>query len=478
VHAPEDGRPDEGPLSWSPGELQGREVVVVGLARSGVSAANLLLRQGARVVATDTRPARELPEQVVALQERGVRLELGGHRPESFTGASLVVVSPGVPWDAPILIRARQAGTPVIAEIELGYRCARGRVVAITGTKGKSTTAAALGAMLRAADGAGDVRVGGNIGTALTSLVEGATPRTTFVVEVSSFQLEGTDTFHPEIALFLNLEADHLDRHRTVRDYAAAKARVFRNQTPADWAVVNADDPGVLTLARAGRGRLLPFSATPLQGEGAFFLDGEARLRREGRDECLFPETAIRLPGRHLALDLLAAGAAARLLGAPPDALARAVAGFAGSDHVLAEVAEHDGVRYFDDSKATNVAATRRGLEAFASPVLAILGGRSKGGDFRQLREPVARHARAVLLIGEAAEEIASALEGTVPLRRCGSMEEAVSEARARARPGDVVLLSPGCASFDMFADYAERGRSFQRAVRVEIGREPSGTES
>lgn len=461
-------------VSWAPEALRDRDVAVVGLARSGVAAASLLLRLGARVVATDTRPASELPPAVRALRDRGVRLELGGHRLRTLTGASLVVVSPGVPWDSSPLVEARRAGVPVVAEIELGYRCARGRVVAITGTKGKSTTAAALGAMLRAADERGDVRVGGNIGTALCGLVEGATSSTTFVVEVSSFQLEGTESFHPEVALFLNLETDHLDRHPTAEAYAAAKARVFRNQTRADWAVVNADDPAVLALARAGRGRLLPFSAGPLAGEGAFFLDGAARIRLDGGEERLFPQDAIRLPGRHLALDLLAAGAAARVLGAPPEALARAVEGFAGSDHVLSRIAEHGGVVYYDDSKATNVAAARSGLAAFEGPVIPIMGGRSKGGDFRQLREAVAR-ARVVLLIGEATDEIAGALEGAAPVQRCASMDEAVAAARARAQPGDVVLLCPGCASFDMFTDYAERGRAFQRAVREEIRRSPGG---
>src|SRR5262245_3598838 len=235
--------------------LAGKRVVVVGLARSGVAAAEYLARQGARVVATDRKGQGELPEEVLKLADRGVRLEAGGHRTESFTAADMVVVSPGVPWGLPELQAARAAGVEVLAELELGWRELRGTVAAVTGTKGKSTTTAALGAMLAA--GGGDVRVGGNIGTPLCALLDGSTDRTQWVLEVSSFQLEGTALFHPHLAVFLNLAADHLDRHASFEEYAAAKSRIFANQTEADWAVVNADDPQVLQRARAGRARRL-----------------------------------------------------------------------------------------------------------------------------------------------------------------------------------------------------------------------------
>src|SRR5688500_5371094 len=252
-----------------------------------------------------------------------MRLEAGGHRKETFRAADLVVVSPGVPWNAPELEVARAAGVPVIGELELGYRFLKGTVVAVTGSKGKSTTTAAIGAMLREAGG--DVRVGGNIGTAVTGLVEGSTQATTFVLEVSSFQLEAADTFHPKVAVFLNLSSDHLDRHGSFEEYARAKGRIFARQQADDWAVVNADDPGVLALAGEARSRRLPFSDARLDGDGAFFADGEARLRRGGETESLFRRDEVRLPGAHLATDLLAAGAAARLSGAPVDAIARAV---------------------------------------------------------------------------------------------------------------------------------------------------------
>ena len=299
--------------------------MVVGLARSGIAAAEFLARRGEAVVATDRKPAGELPAEVMRLEAQGVRLELGGHRRETFAGASMVVVSPGVPWDLPELSAARGAGVPVLAEIELAFRHLKGTVTAVTGTKGKSTTTAALGAMLR------DYFVSGYVkGGYLIGLVEGSTEATDYAVEVSSFQLEGTLRFRAQVAVFLNLSADHLDRHPTFEDYARAKARVFANQTEADWAVVNADDPAVLALARRARARVLPFRASgePIAGgDGAFFAEGEARLVRDGRTETLFALSTVRLPGAHLAGDLLAAAAAARVRGAEPEHIARAVAG-------------------------------------------------------------------------------------------------------------------------------------------------------
>jgi UDP-N-acetylmuramoylalanine--D-glutamate ligase len=442
--------------------------VVVGLARSGVAAAEFLARRGEAVVATDAKGVADLEEAVLSLARLGVRLELGGHRSETFAAARSVVVSPGVPWELPELEAARQAGVPVVAEIELAYRHLQGRVVAVTGTKGKSTTTAALGAMLRE-DGV-DARVGGNIGSPLVSLVEGSTAATTFVVEVSSFQLEGIDRFHPAVAVWLNLSPDHLDRHPTLEAYAAAKARVFRNQGEHDWAVVDADDPAVVAAARRGRARILPVrvSGEPLaEGDGAFFVGDEARMRRGGEpEERLFTRSEVVLPGPHLTGDLLFAAAAARLLGTPAGAISRAVRAFHGVEHVLELVATLDGVRYYNDSKATNVEAARRSLQSFASPVVAILGGRYKGGDFGELAPALAKRGRGVVAIGEARDRVAAALQGAVRVDLCGSLEEAVARARELAQPGDVVLLAPACSSFDMFRDYAHRGRAFKEAVR------------
>jgi len=444
----------------------GQRAVVVGLARSGVAAAAFLARRGASVTAVDRKPESELPKEALALRELGVRLELGPHRRETFLAGELVVVSPGVAWELEELEAAREAGIPVIAEIELAFQHLRGEVAAITGTKGKSTTTAALGAMLREAGK--DARVGGNIGAPLIGLVEGSTEATAFAVEVSSFQLEGTTSFRPRVAVWLNLSADHLDRHPTLEAYVAAKARIFANQRPEDWAVVNADDPVVLAQARQARARQLLFRVTgqPLAvGDGAFFAEGAARLRRDGAEETLFARADLSLPGAHLHGDMLVAAAAARLMGAPAEAIVRAVRGFRGVEHVLEHVATVDGVAYYNDSKATNVEAARRSLEAFAEPVVVILGGRYKGGDFADLIPSLRAHGRAVVAIGEATERITSALAGILPLEPAQSIREAVLKGRSLARPGDVVLLAPACSSFDMFQDYAERGRAFKAEV-------------
>jgi len=360
-------------------------------------------------------------------------------------------------------VAARAAGVPVLAEIELAFRHLKGRVAAITGTKGKSTTTAALGAMLR--EGGGDVRVGGNIGEALTSLVDGSTEATTFVVEVSSFQLEGIERFRPQVAVFLNVSADHLDRHPSFEAYVRAKARVFENQTAGDWAVVNALH---LVKAQGIRSRVLRFheEGYPPDGDAAFFEAGQARIRLEGRVESLFPLSAVHLPGAHLAGDLLAAAAAARLLGASPAEIARAVERFHGVEHVLEHVATVRGVAYYNDSKATNVDAARRSLLAFPGPLLVIMGGRYKGGDFGELGPALEGRVKRVLAIGEASGQIAAALGGVVPVEECDSLRNAVDRAAAMAVPGDTVLLAPACSSFDMFRDYADRGRAFKEEVR------------
>ena len=447
-------------------ELAGKNVVVVGLARSGLKAAQLLARRGARVVATDRKPEGELPPEVVRLREEGVELEAGGHRRESFTAADLVVVSPGVPWELPELEAARSAGVEVLAELELAYRFMKGTVAAVTGTKGKSTTTAALGAMLK--ETGRDVRVGGNIGEAASGLVEGSGDETVFVLEVSSFQLEGTRAFHPHLAMFLNLSADHLDRHPSFEAYAAAKARIFANQTETDWAVVNADDPAVLDLARAGRARRVGFSpAPPAEGDGAYFAGDEARLARDGQAETLFRRSEVRAARR-----APGAGPAGRRrrrapFGRARPAIARAVRSFTGAEHVLERVAVVGGVAFYNDSKATNVAAARKSLEAFAGPVLAIVGGRYKGGDFAELAPALSRQGKAVLAIGEARERLAQALGAVVPVVPCADLAEAVEQAFARSAPGDTVVLAPACSSFDMFEDYAHRGRAFKEAVRA-----------
>lgn len=444
-------------------DLAGQRVLVVGLARSGVAAARYCLDHGADVIATDGKKEADLGPEVVALGRRAT-LELGGHRPASFSGADLVVVSPGVPWELPELEAARAAGVAVMAELELAYRLLHGRVVAVTGTKGKSTTTAAIGAMLQ--QEGWDVRVGGNIGRPAMDLVEGSTETSLFVLEVSSFQLEGTRAFRPEVAVFLNLSPDHLDRHPSFDAYAQAKARIFANQQSSDWKVVNADDPEVLRLAAASAARRVTFGAGP-QDDGAFFAGGLAQLRHENRREVLFREDTVRVPGAHLASDLLAAATASRLMGATPAAIARAVESFRGAEHTLEEVATVRGVTFFNDSKATNIAAAQKSLESFTRPVHVIMGGRHKGGDFADLAPAVTSRVKRIFAIGEARATIAIALGGVRPVEACDSLEAAVDAAMGGALAGDVVLLAPACSSFDMFRDYAERGQRFKAAVAM-----------
>lgn len=440
--------------------VQHKHVVVAGGGRSGAAAAELLLSRGARVTLSDTAS----PADADRLRALGVVVEVGPHRAELFSGASLVVLSPGVPPDQPAIAEARRAGVAVIGEVELASRWLSGRVIAVTGTKGKSTTTTLTARMLQEAGF--DVTAGGNLGTALSAQVRASHPGTLHVVEVSSFQLETTDTFHPWVAVLLNLSADHLDRHGSFEAYAAAKARVFANQTPDDWAVVNADDPAALALARHAKARRLDFGLDAPMAEGVTVEGGDIVRRAAGRAAPLVPLSSVRLPGRHLLGDVLAATAVGCVAGVPPAAMRRAVEGFSGLEHALERVAEIGGVAFVNDSKATNIAAARRAVESFSGDVVLILGGRFKGGRFEDLGDVLRARARAVIAIGEAAPLIEAALGAIVPVTRATSMTEAVASAFARATPGGVVLLAPACASFDMFADYADRGRRFKDAVR------------
>jgi UDP-N-acetylmuramoylalanine--D-glutamate ligase len=439
--------------------VHGKRVTVVGAARSGVAAAELLVRRGATVTLTDLRA--EIPEEQ-ALRAAGVRLALGGHQSSLFTRADLIVLSPGVPANMAAIVEARAAGIPVIGELELASRWLRGRIVAITGTKGKSTTTTLTGRMLEA--GGHRVLVGGNIGHALSAQVESSTTDTIHVVEASSFQLESIDTFRPWIAVLLNFSPDHLDRHADVAEYAAAKSRIFVNQTAADWAVLNADDESVCRMAAEAASRKLQFSMTDSLASGVL-VHGDSIVRRTADgDRPLVPLSSIRLLGRHLIADVLAASAVASLAGVDAEAMTTAVEGFRGLEHALEPVAEFGGVMFVNDSKATNIEAARRAIESFDSPVV-IMGGRFKGGDFADLREVLAGRHASVVAIGEARALIRQAFSGVVPMQEAGDMSAAVRTAFASASPGMAVVLAPACASFDMFRDYAERGRVFKQEV-------------
>jgi UDP-N-acetylmuramoylalanine--D-glutamate ligase len=443
-------------------DVTGRHAVVAGGGRSGAAVAELLRSRGARVTLSDTAATLADGPRLIAL---GIAVELGPHRRELFTAADLVVTSPGIPWDHDVLAAAREAGVPVMGEIELAFRWLRGRVIAITGTKGKSTTTTLTARMLR--EGGFDVTAGGNLGTALSAQVAQSTPASVHVVEVSSFQLEATETFHPWIAVLLNLSADHLDRHRSFEAYAAAKARIFRNQAPADWAVINADDPAALALARDARARRLEFALDRTLASGVTVDSGEIVWRQPSGVAPLVPVSSVRLRGRHLLSDVLAATAVSCIAGVPAPAIRRAVESFTGLEHALEPVAEVGGVQFVNDSKATNIDAARQALDSFEPGVVAVMGGRFKGGRFEDLRDVVGANVDAIVAIGEARPLIRAALGDVVPVHDAESMHDAVRTAAGLARAGGAVLLVPACASFDMFADYAARGRAFKAEVQA-----------
>lgn len=441
--------------------VRGRRVVVVGAARSGMAAAELAAKRGARVTLTETRDVFDGADR---LRAQGVELELGGHKAETLASADLIVTSPGVASEQPVFDAARAKRVETIGELEFAWRWLTGRVIAITGTKGKSTTTTLIGRMLDAAGR--QVMVGGNIGTPLSAQVEQATADTVHVVETSSFQLEATTTFRPWIAVWLNFSDDHLDRHPTIDAYAAAKARIFANQGPNDWAVLNADDAAVLAHARHAKAQRALFSLEGTTRDG-FVVDGDWIVRRTATHvDRLIPLGAVELAGRHLLNNVLAAAAAAHIAGVQPQAMVDALRGFHGLPHVMEPVAEIRGVRFVNDSKATNVEAARRSIESFEHGVVPIIGGRYKGGDFGELGEALATRGRAVIAIGESAARVRDALSGVVPVLDAASMRDAVARGYEAAKPDGVVLLAPACSSFDWFSDYAERGEVFKEEVR------------
>ncbi len=436
-------------------------VVVLGAARSGVAAAALLARRGAHVVLSDIRDSIADADR---LRGAGVTLELGGHRADTLADAELIVLSPGVSPKLPAVDRAREQGTPVISEVELAARWLRGRIVAVTGTKGKTTTTVLTGRMLEA-DGH-HALVGGNVGTALSSQVEVSSPDVIHVVELSSFQLELTETFRPWIAVLLNLSPDHLDRHASFQEYVDAKARIFANQTSSDSMVINADDPHVLEVARRSRARRLMFAVTEPLDEGVVVAGNSVTSRTGTGDQTLFPLSAVRLPGRHLLSDVLAAAAVGTVVGVSIPGMRSAVEAFEGIEHTLEAVADVDGVQFVNDSKATNVVSARAAVECFDRDLVVIMGGRFKGGDLQDLVPALRVRANAVVAIGEARARLRQVFGGLVAVHDADGMPDAVRRAFTLARPRGTVLLAPACASLDMFANYAERGKVFKAEVR------------
>jgi UDP-N-acetylmuramoylalanine--D-glutamate ligase len=444
--------------------LAGKTVAVVGLAKSGLAAARLVARLGGRVLASDAAPREAWSPEARRLETERIP-SWSGHPEAAFAGAELVVLSPGVPLELPALAPLRARGVPIISELELAWRVMEADVIAITGTNGKTTTTALTGEVLRAQ--VRPVLVGGNIGTPLSAHALDFPADGLVVAETSSFQLEAIQVFRPRVAAVLNLAPDHLDRHGSYAGYVDAKARIFANQTEADCAVLNADDPDTAALAPRTRARVLWFSRRRALEHGVFVHDGWIVAKLNGHPEPVCPVAEIQLRGAHNVENVLAATACALWTGMDPAGIRKGIAAFRGVAHRIERIHDARGVTFYNDSKGTNVASTIKALESFAEPVILIAGGKGKGQDFAPLAAAARGRVRAAVLIGADRDRIRAALAGAgIPTEDAGSMEEAVKEATRRARIGDVVLLSPACASFDMFQNYEHRGEVFKDAVR------------
>jgi UDP-N-acetylmuramoylalanine--D-glutamate ligase len=449
---------------------KGKTALVVGAAKSGLAAVHFLLDCGARVILTDKKSLEELEGGIIPLMETArhsgeLILQLGRHQSDSFRSCDFVVVSPGVPLALPEFEMSRKAGIPILAEIELAYRHLRGKIIGITGSNGKTTTTTLVYELLA---GAGfKAHAAGNIGTPLIGFAANSSSEDFYSVELSSFQLEGIHQFRAFVSSILNLTPDHLDRYTGFEQYIAAKRRIFMNQKGADFAVLNGDDSRTEAIASTVPSKPVLFSRLKALKHGAFVRGNRVLYRDEAGEKDLFPMSAVGLKGAHNLENVLAACAMAILAGAPAESLEKSVRNFKGVEHRIEWVAESKGVQYYNDSKATNVDATIKSLEAFAGNILLIAGGRDKGGDFAVLKKLVQEKVKHMVLIGEAAGTIREALSGIVEISDARTMEEAVSMCRSLAQPGDIVLLAPACASFDMFRDYEQRGRVFKEAVRA-----------
>ncbi len=444
-------------------DLSNKRVLVVGLGKSGVASALFLKARGARVTVSDTKPQDELKNEIPALLDQGIAVETGGHGERTFRGQDLIVVSPGVPVDAPPLVQARALGEKVIGEIELAAEFFPGKIVAITGSNGKTTTTTLAGEIL-AAGGLSTV-VGGNIGTPAISLVERASVETIAVLEVSSFQLETIQTFRPRIAVVLNVTPDHLDRHRTFAAYTDAKARIFENQQADDFAVLNADDPTCVEMATRTRARVFWFSRKKEVKQGAYVRDGQILFRDSKGQREIMLLSEIPLKGAHNVENVLAAVCVGALSTVEPGQIRKAVAGFKAVEHRLEYVATIRGVEYYNDSKATNVDATIKALESFPANLHLILGGKDKGSDYTVLNDLLRQRVKRVYTIGTAAVKIESQIKGAAEIVHAETLENAIKRAAESAQPGDIVLLAPACASFDQFRSYEHRGKVFKELV-------------
>jgi len=445
-------------------ELAGRKAVVFGLGKSGLAAVRALLGLGAQVVATDKRESAALEPFASEALGLGARLALGGHPQGLLDGAALVVVSPGVPSSLPALAEARERGVPCISELELAWRLSCSPWAAITGTNGKTTTTSLLQALFEAAGRPS--LMGGNIGVALADKTSSLDPSAVVIAEVSSFQLENMPSFKPKAAVVTNITPDHLDRYLTgMQGYVDAKAQVSANQGEGDVLVLNQADPHTPLLASRARGQVWLFSRQAEPAQGAFLRGGQLWLRVGGAERALLPAAEIGICGPHNLENAMAAALAGAAMGLPDEAMARGLKSFKGVEHRLEDCGEVRGVRFINDSKGTNVDSVEKALQSFEGPIQLILGGRDKKGDFTALSALLRQRVARVLLLGEASGVIEAQLKGVAPLQRVADMQEAVRQGFAGSQPGGKVLLSPGCASFDMFRNYEHRGQAFKSEV-------------
>ena len=454
-----------------------KQISVFGLHRSGVAVAKLLDDLGAKVLVTDPKSSAELQADIDALKDRDIDFVLGRHDQRCIEEADLIVLSPGVPLDIPILQEARSADIPITGELEVAASLCAAPMVAITGTKGKSTTTILTAALLKR----GNFRrvcTAGNIGVPLSSEVQDLTAEDLVVIEASSFQLETTATFRPMVSIVLNLSRDHLDRHKTMAAYRAAKLKICANQTPTDWIVLNALDEDVLSFADETRAKAVFFTDTAAVEQGTYVKDNQIFAKWDSKSHWICDASDSPLPGRHNLQNVLAATAVGQIFGISPDMMRSAICDFSPAEyppleHAFEPVKTINGIRFINDSKATNVAAVKAALESLSDPILLIMGGYDKGNNYQPLVECVQSRVKELILLGSHTRIIRNALAAHVVTRDAGTMSDAVKLAYSHAVPGDIVLLSPANASFDMYTDYKARGQAFREAVNHLESTEP-----
>jgi UDP-N-acetylmuramoylalanine--D-glutamate ligase len=442
--------------------LTGKKIIVIGMGKTGIATARFLGKQGAKVIATDEQPVDQWSSEFEKIAKEKW-LEIGSYNTRILTGACIVVPSPGVPPDNDLLVEAQKKNIPVISEIEIAYRFLKVPVIAVTGTNGKTTTTTLLGEILKHSGKKNFV--GGNIGTPLIEYVEGSQKDDFIVAEISSFQLQWIEKFRPFIAVLLNITCDHINYHGSFAEYRRIKTRVFANQTKVDFAILNAADPEQEEIDRIINAQVIKFSSKRVLQKGIFIKKNNMILRMPGANEEQYPLSIINLPGLHNAENVMAAIMAARICGCSQENIITAVSAFRGLPHRIEFAGEKNSIKFYDDSKGTNVGSVVRAMETFDKPVILLMGGRDKDGDFETLKPLLAAKAKKVILFGEARNRIASLIGQDMPALKKAKLREAIESAYKIAQPGDIILLSPGCASFDEFANYKERGNFFKDVV-------------